>query len=124
MAESKNIQSDLIPKIATGFCSGIARTCDICGAVTGGVMALGLCLGRNEKRQSRDPIYSAIRKMKKEFEARFGSSNCKELTGCDLGTKEGQAFFKKQNRIKQCREYTEEATRITMTLLETDDESA
>ena len=27
IAENQGIQSDLIPKIATGFCSGISRTC-------------------------------------------------------------------------------------------------
>jgi C_GCAxxG_C_C family probable redox protein len=38
IAESQGIQSDLIPKIATGFCSGIARTGSICGAVCGAIM--------------------------------------------------------------------------------------
>ena len=31
VAESKGISSDLIPKVATGFCGGIAHTCNICG---------------------------------------------------------------------------------------------
>jgi len=36
IAGHKGIQSDLIPGIATGFCSGMSRTCGMCGAVTGG----------------------------------------------------------------------------------------
>ena len=32
------IQSPWIPKIATGFCSGVARTGGLCGAYTGAVM--------------------------------------------------------------------------------------
>jgi hypothetical protein len=31
IAESRGIQSDLIPRRATGFCSGIARTGGMCG---------------------------------------------------------------------------------------------
>jgi hypothetical protein len=33
IAESQGIQSDLIPRIATGFYSGISRTDGMCGAV-------------------------------------------------------------------------------------------
>jgi dihydrofolate reductase len=33
IAESQGIQPDLIPRIATGFCSGISRTGGMCGAV-------------------------------------------------------------------------------------------
>lgn len=36
----------IIPRIATGFGGGIARNGDVCGALTGGVMAIGLALGR------------------------------------------------------------------------------
>ena len=47
IAENQDIQSDLIPKIATGFCSGISRTGGMCGAVSGGIMGIGLVAGRN-----------------------------------------------------------------------------
>ena len=47
IAESQGIQSDLIPRIATGFCSGISRTGGMCGAVSGAIMGIGLVAGRN-----------------------------------------------------------------------------
>ncbi|MCK5542667.1 MAG: C_GCAxxG_C_C family protein [Desulfobacterales bacterium] len=48
MPESKNIQSELISKIATGFCGGISRTCCcICGAQSGAIMAINLFYGRS-----------------------------------------------------------------------------
>ena len=37
ISESMGQKSDLIPKIATGLCGGVSRTCGICGAVSGGV---------------------------------------------------------------------------------------
>jgi C_GCAxxG_C_C family probable redox protein len=36
-----------IPKIATGFASGIGRKGSICGALAGAIMAIGLRYGRN-----------------------------------------------------------------------------
>ncbi len=84
VAESRGIESELIPRIATGFCGGMSRTCGTCGAVSGGVMAIGLCLGRTAPGESVAPAYSAVGKFSEKFKARFGSINCKDLTGCDL----------------------------------------
>ena len=118
MAESKNIQSDLIPKIATGFCGGMSHTCGLCGAVSGGIMALGLFTGRSKPDDSDKKSYAAVQKLIGQFEEKFGTMNCKELTGCDLGTKAGQKAFKANNVMTQCRQYTEEATRMAMTIIE------
>ena len=52
IAESQGIKSDLIPKIATGLCGGIARTGGICGAVSGGVLGINLVPGRSQASQS------------------------------------------------------------------------
>jgi C_GCAxxG_C_C family probable redox protein len=118
VTESKNIQSDLIPKIATGFCGGLSHTCGLCGAVSGAIMAIGLFTGRNNSKDSSKKNYAAVQKLIDEFEGKFSSTNCKELIGCDLGTKEGQKKFKANNLMPKCSQYTEEATRIAMTIIE------
>ncbi len=118
MAESKNIQSELIPKIATGFCGGIARTGGICGAVSGAVMAISIFYGRNLPDESVDKNYIPVQKLMEMFENKFGSINCKELTGCDLRTEKGRKQFFSTNMIEHCKIYTEEATRMAMLLIE------
>ena len=118
IAESKGIQSELIPKIATGFCSGISRTCGICGAVSGAILAVSLFYGRGEPQESVDPTYRAVRELIDRFERKFGSTNCRDLIGCDLGTEEGRTTFKASNLIEQCESYTEEATRIAVSLIQ------
>jgi len=117
IAESKGIQSDLIPKIATGFCSGMSRTCGLCGAVAGGIMALNIMTGRSSSDESVEKNYSVVRRLIDMFENRFGSTNCRQLIGCDLSAQEGRDKFKSNNLIEQCKRYTEEATRMTMSLL-------
>lgn len=118
VAESKNIQSELIPKIATGFCGGIARTCAMCGAVSGAIMAINLFYGRSLPDESVETSYITVRKLINMFETKFGSTSCKQLTGCDLGTKEGLSTFMTNNLIEQCKNYTEEATRMAMSIIE------
>jgi C_GCAxxG_C_C family probable redox protein len=118
MAESKNIQSELIPKIATGFCGGISRTCHMCGAVSGAIMAINLFHGRSLPDESVETSYITVRKLIDMFESKFGSTNCKQLTGCDLGTKEGLNTFMSNNLIEQCKNYTEQATRMAMSIIE------
>ncbi|HEX3051479.1 MAG TPA: C-GCAxxG-C-C family protein [Aggregatilineaceae bacterium] len=117
LAESQGIASDLIPKIATGFGSGLARTCGICGAVSGAIMALGLINGRTEPNADREPNYAAVQQLLREFAARHGSTNCFDLTGCDFATPEGQQKFNANQMHTQCSDYI--ATAIQLALRET-----
>jgi C_GCAxxG_C_C family probable redox protein len=90
IAESQGIQSDLIPKIATGFCSGISRTGGMCGAVSGAIMGINLVAGRSSPSESIEPSYDLTRKLISHFERQYGSVNCRQLIGCDLATEAGQ----------------------------------
>jgi len=118
IAESQGIQSDLIPRIATGFCSGVARTSGQCGAVSGAIMALGLLKGRQESDAPVDPIYQDVQAFLAQFEESFGTLNCRELCGCDLNTPEGQQQFRDTGQFSRCAGYVEEATRIVLSLAE------
>lgn len=108
----------MIPKIATGFCGGIARTCGMCGAVSGAAMAINIFYGRSAPDVPYETSYAPVQKMIKMFVGKFGSTNCKELTCVDLGTEEGRKQFYKTNMIEKCKNFTEEAARITISLIE------
>jgi C_GCAxxG_C_C family probable redox protein len=118
VADSKNIQSELIPKIASGFCGGIARTSGICGAVSGAVMAISIFCGRGLPDEPIDKSYVPVKKLIEIFENKFDSTNCRQLTGCDLGTEEGRKRYFAANMLERCRGYTEEATRMAMSIIE------
>lgn len=118
VAESKGVESDLLPKIATGFCGGVSRTCGMCGAVSGGIMAIGLFSGRTSPSDSVLPTYETVRRLLEQFAEKFGSTNCRDLTGCDLGTDEGQNYFKTNNLMETCRHFTEAGAAIAATLIE------
>jgi C_GCAxxG_C_C family probable redox protein len=79
-------------RIAQGFGGGIARTADLCGAIAGGIMVIGLKHGRtrSDDDAARDRTYDLVRELLRRFEARHGSRLCRNLLGCDIGTPEGR----------------------------------
>jgi C_GCAxxG_C_C family probable redox protein len=91
-----------IPRMATGFGGGIGRNGDVCGALSGGVMALGLALGRDNAEQSRDLCYSAADRFYSDFVKEFGSCRCRELTGIDLKTAEGPREHRERIHEERC----------------------
>ena len=117
IAESQGIQSDLIPRIATGFCSGLSRTGGMCGALSGAIMGIGLLVGRDSPAGSVDPAYAIAQKLISAFEKQHGSVNCRQLIGCDLATESGQRHFMENNLMESCLQYAEGATRMALSLI-------
>ena len=115
--------SPLIPCIATGFCSGIARTSGMCGAVTGGIMALGILYGRDNAEQSSETIYEKVQHFIQAFEKEYMSTNCFELTGFDLSKEEErQAFFDK-GMMEKCRQFTGRAASLVTELISSEEDN-
>ncbi len=117
VAEYKNIQSELIPRIATGLCGGVSKTNGMCGAVSGGVLAISMIYGRNKVEDSRDDLNTKTQAFIKEFNEEFGSIACTALSGCDLSTDEGLVKFDKENIHAKCCEFVGEATRSVIKIL-------
>lgn len=100
---------DEVIKLASGFPVGMGNGCT-CGAVNGGVMAIGMFFGRGE---AGGPEVKKSMELTKELQTKFTEKRkvccCKVLTrGMDLGTKE---------HINHCIEITGELTEITAKIL-------
>ena len=123
VAEKHSIQSDIIPGIATGFCGGMSRTAGLCGALVGGVMALGILYGRKSSKDSPKKIYALTERLVHDFEKQLGSRNCSDILGCDISTREGEAVFEARKLAKTvCLDATIQATELVMQVLENQDE--
>lgn len=112
LAKAQGIESELLPKVATAFCSGMARTCGTCGALTGAIMGISLGLGRSDASGTTQPSYTATQRLIEEFEQEFGARDCHVLLGCNLNTPEGQATFRENRLGERCAKYTSKATEI------------
>lgn len=117
MAEARGIQSELIPRIATGLGAGMGRTGGMCGAVSGALLGIGLVGGRDAGDQSIEPCFALVQGLTKKFVAQHGSTCCSDLIGCDLGTEEGQRFYVEQHIGGRCRQFVEDAARIAEEVL-------
>ena len=70
-------------KLAAPFGGGMARTGRICGAVTGGLMALGLKFGYTSPG-GRDATYVLIQEFMSRFESLHGALDCRALLGFEI----------------------------------------
>ena len=94
------IGADTALRLATGFGAGMARLQGVCGAISGGIIVIGLKHGRGEgqDRSATEETYRRARELFTRFEARHGTCVCRELLGgCDLNTPEGQRSFKEND---------------------------
>lgn len=119
--EELGLDADTALKIACGFGAGMGRKGEVCGAVSGGVMVLGLKCGRGEKeeRAQTDALYAKIRELIDRFSAKHGSCICRELlSGCNLATPEGQAYYWENQCFNGiCRPCVRDAAEIVADLL-------
>lgn len=117
VSEHLQIESHIIPRIATGFCGGVGRTSGMCGAVSGAVLALSLVYGRDSAGDSKDTLNGKIQDFINSFEEQFDSLNCTNLIGVDLSKPEGPQTFKALNLHPRCLGFVEEATRKVLLLI-------
>ena len=75
-------------KLASPFGGGIARQGQICGALSGALMAFGLQRG-NADPKDKDETYRKSQELVRAFQKQHGSILCRELLGYDLSTPEG-----------------------------------
>jgi C_GCAxxG_C_C family probable redox protein len=98
-------------KLATGLGSGIARRGQVCGALTGGILVLGLKYGRGGERDrsATEQTYQKAQDLLARFERRHGSCLCRVLLqGCNLQTAEGKQHYEERGLLrKQCAGYVQ-----------------
>ncbi|WP_319469727.1 C-GCAxxG-C-C family (seleno)protein [uncultured Pseudodesulfovibrio sp.] len=117
ISEAGGKDSDDFIRMATGFCSGAARTKGQCGAVSGAIMGIGLFAGRSRIDGDYEAAYALTQEFITRFAERFDSLNCFELIGCDFATHEGKVRFKKENLRRKCHEYSTFAVEMSLELL-------
>jgi C_GCAxxG_C_C family probable redox protein len=103
------------PRVATCFGGGVGRRGEICGALAGAVMAVGLFKGRRpgEGREAEDRAYRLAAQVTEAFRHRFGNVACRELVGIDLTGAEGQETYRREDvHHKYCVEFVAEAARL------------
>jgi C_GCAxxG_C_C family probable redox protein len=101
-APALGLDEEAAARLSSTFGGGIAGTGNMCGAVTGALMVIGLARG---PATTPDPAAKADATAKAKallaaFEVRHGSVTCRDLLRVDIGTPEGRARAAEQGLFK------------------------
>ena len=121
VSQAQGVQCDCIPRIATGFGGGMGRQGEVCGAVSGGVMALGLVYGRQEAgdKQTKELAYAKTADFVNRFTKINGDLRCRDLLNVDIGSEEGlQTYRDLHLKGDVCTGAVGSAVRILLSLME------
>jgi C_GCAxxG_C_C family probable redox protein len=118
MQEYWQVQIPIEPKIASAFGAGIARRGSLCGALTGGILAISWAYGTNNpSSEERQPAYTLALEFYNRFQDVCGGVLCRELIGYDLTIQKQQEAARRANvYMNQCVRFIEDAVTILITL--------
>ncbi|MBN2167737.1 MAG: C_GCAxxG_C_C family protein [Actinobacteria bacterium] len=88
--EVHGVDEDWVPRVASGFGGGIARTGQVCGAITGAIMVLGWVYGRDCAGDDIDSIHKLGQKLIDEFIDEYATTSCGMLIDIDLRNPEAR----------------------------------
>jgi C_GCAxxG_C_C family probable redox protein len=109
------LKKDVGLRLGTGFAGGLARHGEVCGAVSGSIMIIGLSYGMKDENDldARDETFELVNEFLKRFTEKNCFIGCKELLGCDLRTPEGRSQAKEQGLFDTlCPNYVKDAAEI------------
>lgn len=104
LAEEFGMDAEMAQKVSAGLGGGVARMREVCGAVTGAVMALGLKYGPDKIN-----VYPHAQELCERFKAECGSIVCRDLLAGTGATQGGspeprtEAYYKKRPCVEMVR---------------------
>ncbi|MCQ1538170.1 C_GCAxxG_C_C family protein [Methanocalculus taiwanensis] len=119
-SDDLGLSGDLAKKISCGFGAGISRTGNICGAVSGAILAIGLKYGKAEEgdNAANEKTRALVRQFIDEFCEKNGSINCSELLGYNLGSQDEYEQARAENLFAtKCPQYVRDAALILEQIL-------
>lgn len=114
-AERYNLPDAVAFKLSAAFGGGMGRQGEVCGAVSGALMVIGLENGHTlpDDKTAKEHTYELTRQFCAEFSRRTGGLHCNELLGCQIDTPEGLRQAQEKNMFKTvCPGLVAEASKI------------
>ena len=107
-------------RAATGLGGGVGRMGDICGALTGSVMGIGLVYGRasEEDRESGPKTYALAEKLYDMFEKEIGATGCYDIIQTDLRNEEERQRRLAEGKDQVCKDLVQKAARLAKQVIE------
>jgi C_GCAxxG_C_C family probable redox protein len=113
--EHFGLSRDTALRVAAPFGAGMGKVGEVCGAVTGALMVIGLKHGHTTAadKEKKEQSYTLARDFAERFRSRNGALCCRELLGCDLSTVEGMEAAKQKGLfVEQCPGFVRDAAEL------------
>lgn len=114
-APEVGMEKDLAAGIGRGMAGGVGGLGHVCGAVSGAVMVIGLKTtneGNIHDMAASFDTMDTVKEFISRFEEQHSSIQCRELTGCDISTREKSAAAMKENAFANCPKFVKSAVTI------------
>jgi len=115
-----DIPRQVLLKLAAPFGGGMGRMGEVCGAVAGALMAIGLTAGFSTPGDDEAKLatYQMVREFARRFRERNGSILCHELLGIRIDSPEGLQKVRDLGLIEtKCAKYVRDAAELVGALL-------
>ncbi len=117
LAAQAGLEPTAAIKLASSFGGGIARRGQVCGAISGALMALGLA-ANGASVDDKEANYARAETFLQRFEQLHSTILCRDLTGCDFTTPAGrQQAAERDIHHTVCTLLVRDAVRIVMDML-------
>jgi C_GCAxxG_C_C family probable redox protein len=89
-SEQLGLEQETAMKLSAGFGGGM-KMAGTCGALTGGLMVIGLKHGHSEAedKEGKKKLGELIKDFTARFKTKARAVTCRELMNCDISTQEG-----------------------------------
>ncbi len=118
--EDLDLSPQMALKIASGLGGGMGRMGEVCGAVTGAFLALGLhdWQATSVTMEEKNKVTERVRDFTARFKQKHGSIICRDLLGSDLSQPDGyQQAIDTGAFVSVCRPVVEDAAQILEDML-------
>lgn len=115
--EEKELYFNQASIVAAGFGGGISRRGEMCGVLTGAIMAIGVLHGQkyNELGKHRNYTYETAGELIEKFKAIHESPICNDLVGFDVSNPDAREKGNEEGVFKTvCPKYVEDAVKIVL----------
>ena len=111
------------------FGGGLGGNGEACGALVGGLGALGLRFSRGREEEAEDPrlwgyTYELVKRFKEEIATCHGSILCRDIAQVDWKNRDQVKGFYKSEKVLECARIVGETARLIGELLERSEEQA
>ena len=121
-SEEYGLSDEMAKKISCGFGGGMGQNAEVCGALSGAIMLIGLKYGKYKEcdKESKGKTYKLVMEFTDKFKKEFGSILCRDLLKYDISKEDELQKAKDSGAFKKlCPPFVKRSVELVEEILKT-----